>query len=113
MEDSNITIITQRHQRNLTDQNFKLRAKFLIDDEIYFSGSVYDISVYGLCVMITNITHKPKELMFGKLFLERLSYNIQIDSTIKWIDYKSNTLVFAGFETKNLLLTDLRAFINK
>jgi hypothetical protein len=104
----------RNQERKIVDiVSYPLKIEFVVDDEIYFSGKIWDMSSTGLGVIVSvNDYIEVQSGQKGILHIWKISNkSVDIPATCMWMD-KSYGIRFYGFKTDvNLYDTELRQYL--
>lgn len=101
----------QRDSRTIVDQNFLTKVTFH-NDNIKVTGRLFDISNYGFCIAIKDLTEDVQINSEGILTLKKFGKTIEIPASVQWIDPVESYFRCMGLMTKiNLLTTELKNYI--
>ncbi len=100
------------YPRNMVDIiSFPLKVNFTINNEVYFTGKVWDISKYGLSIMSNNNIKEVNCGNSGILRIWKVEQFIDITSICMWKEISLSSL-FYGFSTNmNLYNTELKNYL--
>lgn len=104
----------RNQERKIVDiVSYPLKIEFVADDEVYFSGKIWDMSSTGLGVIVSvNDYIEVETEQKGILHIWKITNNsVDIPATCKWMNTYYG-LKFYGFKTDvNLYDTELRQYL--